>query len=79
MSKYTPFREWLKRQPVNEALLTFAQLEEIIGDKLPPSARKWFNSWDNTPGSPMEDSWLDAGWRTVMVDMENETVRLKRT
>ncbi len=79
MSKYKPFGQWFKQQPssTKEVVLTFANIEKIIGGTLPSSAWKNFTSWANFH-SPLQDSWLNAGWRTVMVDFENERVKFKR-
>ena len=78
MAKYKPLTEFLKSRPENSVVLAFADIEEIIGDKLPPGAHRWFTAWDNRSAA-LQDGWLNAGWETIMVDMENETVRLKRT
>jgi len=79
MSKYQPFEEWFKQQPSSctEVLLTFDQIDKIIGSPLPSGARKNFTSWANFH-SQLQNSWLNAGWRTVMVDFENERVKFKR-
>jgi len=84
MSKYTPLTEWLRRQTEDSVELTFSEVERIIGDKLPPSARKYKSGrhclrwWDNEWGAPESDARLAADFETVMVDLENETVRLRR-
>ncbi len=78
MGKYIPFREWLKRHPQDNIVVTFSEIEKIIGDHLPPSARKYFRWWDNTQGTMAIYAILGAGFRTVMVDMENEKVRFQR-
>jgi len=79
MSKYEPLAQWFKKQPLStkEVVLTFADIEQIIGDTLPSGARKNFTSWANFH-SPLQDSWFNAGWRTVMVDFENERVKFQR-
>jgi len=79
MSKYEPFGQWFKHQSpsTKEVVLTFADIEEIISDTLPSGARKNFTSWANFH-SQLQDSWLNADWRTVMVDLENERVKFKR-
>jgi hypothetical protein len=78
MSKYAPLTEWLKRQTQDKVALDFADIERIISDKLPDSARQFFRFWDNTPGAPHNDAWLNAGWRTVVVDMLQEKVTFLR-
>ncbi len=80
MSKYDPLRRYLGTLTTTEITLTFQRVEEIIGVSMEPSARTYFRSWDNTGGSSAvrQNSWLDADWKTVMVDMENEEVRFQR-
>jgi len=74
-------------QPLSttEIVLTFAEIERIIGDELPNCARRYVNSglislrfWDNQWGAAEADARLNAGWETVMVDMESEKVKLER-
>ena len=80
MSKYDLLGDYLKKQTGKQITLTFQKIEEIIGVSMEPSARKYFRSWDNTGGSSAvrQNSWLNVGWKTVMVDMENEKVKFQR-
>jgi hypothetical protein len=79
MSKYAPLTEWLKGQPQDNVTLDFADIERIISpEDLPGSARRHFQFWDNRPGSSHADAWLNAGWRTVAVDMRKERVTFER-
>jgi hypothetical protein len=78
MGKYTPLTDWLRKQPGKNVTLSFDQIEQIIGDSLPPNAREYLRGWDNTSGSAINDSFLDAGWKTAMVDIENEKVKFQR-
>ena len=74
MAKYTPLAKWLKAQPRNSVVLTFGQVEEIISDKLPPSAEQRIEFWANWSNT----AWVvDAGWKTVMVDLENKKVKFQ--
>lgn len=77
MGKYTPLTEWLGRQPGPSVELTFAEIERILNAKLPPTSRQHFTSWDNRSGG-IQNAWLNAGWETVMVDLENEKVKFQR-
>ena len=49
MGKYTPLEEFLKRQSGDSVVLTFGEIEKIIGEDLPPSARIYFKWWDSKP------------------------------
>lgn len=83
MYKYDLLGKYLKHLPstTKRKTLTFEKIEEIIGQEMEDSARINLTSWDNrsSDSTPVrQNSWLDAGWKTTMVDMENETVRFQR-
>ncbi len=78
MGKYTPLEDWLRGRPEDSVELTFARIEEIIRDNLPPSAHKHFIYWENRPGVVAINAILNAGFRVVMVDMEKGRVRFRR-
>lgn len=46
MRKYVPLLKYLRRQPSPELVLSFEQIEEIVGDSLPASAysASWWSS-----------------------------------
>ena len=48
MSKYDPLRDYLKKQNRAEFVLTFEEIEDILGFALPRSAQRaeW---WDDSP------------------------------
>ncbi|MEA3350769.1 MAG: hypothetical protein U9Q82_09130, partial [Chloroflexota bacterium] len=64
MAKYTPIYEYLSELPQsrNEIILTFDQIEKIIGDDLPKSAYEYRPWWSNEQkGSHVQaKSWLNA-------------------
>jgi hypothetical protein len=80
MSKFTPFTAWLKKQSQNSISLTFDQVDEIITpDALPNSARQYFSFWAKYgEGTGISKAYSDAGFEIVMIDLENEEVRLRR-
>ena len=80
MAKYDPLGNWFRTQPMAtaEVLLTFAEIERVISDDLPPCARWSFRWWDNNQRTAHSDTWLNCGWETVMVDMENEKIKFQR-
>ena len=47
MSKYSPLGDFLKAWPDREITLTFEEIEEIIGSRLPPSAYAKRGFWNN--------------------------------
>ena len=82
MAKYDPLKNYLRdlySRGIEQKLLTFREIEDIIGVEMEPSARIYFRSWDNTGGKSYvrQNSWLDVDWETVMVDMNNEMVKFQ--
>ncbi len=64
-TKYEPLRRWLELQSTNRLRVTFGELEQVLGFKLPRSARELAQWWANVRGSHVQASaWMDAGWRT---------------
>ena len=67
MGKYHPLTEYLEKQPVGFCLLTFSEVEGIIGASLPPTARdgeSYTQWWANDKTHTQALSWLRAGWET---------------
>ena len=72
-SKYAPLEGHLKKVSWAEVPMSFAEIEQIISDKLPASARKHRPWWSNNPSnSVITKAWLNAGYKTARVDMEAE-------
>ena len=79
-SKYEPLRQFLQRQQTNSLRCTFAQVESVLGFKLPNSARVYAPWWANVGGSHVQaQAWMSAGWRTSQVDIPGERVTFERT
>jgi hypothetical protein len=72
-----PLASWLEgaSSPVT---LSFQELEHIIGQAFPPSARRHRAWWANSPSRTLARQWLAAGWRAEQVDLAGERVRLAR-
>jgi hypothetical protein len=69
MSKYERLGAYLRHQHNNEVPMTFAEIERVVGVKLPASQKHqawWSNSTSN---NVMTQIWLDAGFRTERVDV----------
>ncbi len=72
-SKYDPLQTYLKAQSGAQVSMSFAEIERLIGCKLPPSARKHRPWWSNNPSnSVITKAWLNASYRTAQVDMQGE-------
>ena len=60
---------------------TFGEIEAVIGFRLPPSARLHRPWWANQRygnGHSHALAWSVAGWETAEVDMDAETLLLRR-
>jgi hypothetical protein len=80
MGKYEPLTEFLRKQRSNRIEMTFAEIQDVIGAKLPPSASLYRAWWSNNPSnSVMTTAWRDAGFRSEQVDMDAGTVVFSRT
>jgi hypothetical protein len=69
-SRYTALANWLAMQSTEQVLLTFEQIEEVIGSSLPDSALQLRAWWANDRvGHTHSILWLEAGWKVVYVDL----------
>ena len=82
MAKYNPLCEWLRSKAnagEEEAPATFSEIDEILGNSLPPSAKKHKEWWDNNQTHAQAiGGWKAAGWRVAHVDIDSEQVIFER-
>ena len=80
MSKYEPLTDFLRKQRADRIAMTFAEIERVIGTKLPRSAI-WYRAWwsNNASNSVMTKAWLDAGFQSEQVDMDGKKLVFCRT
>ena len=79
MGKYEPLQSYLAAERAEEVPMTFAQIESIIGQALPPAAfnhRPWWSN--NASNNVMTKAWLNAGYKTERVDMERRKLTFVR-
>jgi hypothetical protein len=76
--KYSALADYLRAQKSDEVDMTFAQIERIVGGKLPASHR--YRSWwsNNSFNSVMTKAWLDAGFESTNVDMKKRTLVFRK-
>lgn len=79
MGKYDPLRDYLRICGNDEIILSFADIETIIGGPLPPSANKYDQWWVNSPSIQhiQAESWHSAGYK-VHVNRTARTARFCR-
>ena len=78
MSKYDALGAYLREQGADLVPMTFAQIERVVGAKLPKSQKQqawWSNSTSN---NVMTQVWLDAGFRSEQVDIAGRKLVFRR-
>lgn len=80
MNDYDSLRDYLKKQAVPELVLSFGEIEEIIGSALPRAAQR--ASWWDSLRSPQEkmpqrEACLEAGYVATRMP-DGQSVRFRR-
>src|SRR5580658_1670490 len=78
MSKYSPLGAYLRQQRRDVVPMKFAEIEKIIGGKLPASAqyRAWWSN--NDFNSVLTKVWIEAGFKSERVDMSAHKLVFRR-
>lgn len=66
--KYIALRKHLENSAMPQIILSYKEIEKIIGDTLPPSAYEYPEAWwanDYTHSQAV--AWIDAGYETDFV------------
>ena len=81
MRKYAALHCHLNRRNGRAEMLSFEEIESIIGKSLPVSAVRHRSFWANDFQDPQSHarSWMQAGYRVAYVDREQKVVRFERT
>lgn len=76
--KYIGLKNYLKSK--NESIITmsFDEIEDQIGDKLPASAYKHREFWSNTLTHSVAFGWLGTGYKTISVDLNMKLVTFEK-
>ena len=78
-SKYYPLFQYLRSLNRDRVLLTFRQVEELLQEPLPESARRRTGFWSNRDqGGYQAGAWMEAGFRVARVDLEEGEIEFKR-
>ena len=72
--KYIGLTHYLEKSNKNELTLSFKQIESITGFTLPQSAYVHREFWSNTTSHSIAFGWMNAGYKTTNVDINNEHV-----
>ncbi|BAZ31856.1 hypothetical protein NIES4074_43290 [Cylindrospermum sp. NIES-4074] len=75
-SKYQLLLDFLRGSQQNDVILSFAEIETLIHDSLPDSAKTKSAWWSNRKkGALQASAWMGAGYRVENVDFEQQQVR----
>ena len=78
-SKYQPLLDTLRQSDRLQVTLTFAEIEALLGEPLPPSARSKRGWWSNrSKGALQATAWMSAGYLVEAIDLDNEQVTLTK-
>ena len=80
MGKYDPLRRHLRRAKTGEVVLSFEEIERIIGGMLPHSAARpqwWGEGGEAGPRHVQQAAWREAGYDAMLVTGA-EKVRFRR-
>ena len=78
-SKYQPLLEFLRDSNQDEVTLTFAEIEALMNDTLPDSARSKRAWWSNrSKGALQASAWMEAGYRVEDVDLDGQQVTFRK-
>jgi DNA-binding transcriptional regulator YiaG len=77
-SKYQPLLEYLRGSNQREVILTFAEIEALMNNPLPDSAKSKGAWWSNrSKGALQASAWMDAGYRVEDVDLDEQRVTFR--
>lgn len=78
-TKYWPLFNHLQQSGLDEVTLSFREIEQIMGDQLPGSARKSRAWWSNrSSGTVQASAWMKAGYHVEDLDLEREQVTFRK-
>jgi hypothetical protein len=78
--EYVALHTYLENRYADTVVLTFDQIEALLGFPLPSVARSdpgWWNAAGNTPDVRYQDAWKLAG-RTALANLPARTVIFER-
>jgi hypothetical protein len=70
MAKYDKLRDYLRGQRFSEVILTFAEIESVLGFELPASAERpqwWANEQNPNTTKPQRIACRDAGFDAFLI------------
>lgn len=79
--KYAKLAEHFASQQrhTQSCIMTFPDIEKILGEKLPESAYDYRAWWANDPSKPQASAWLAQGWKAQNLSMSEKRLSFVRT
>jgi DNA-binding transcriptional regulator YiaG len=78
-SKYQPLLEFLRGSNQSEVILTFAEIEALMNNPLPDSAKSKRAWWSNrSKGALQASAWMEAGYRVEDVELDGQQVIFRK-
>lgn len=74
--KYRELGNYLVKSNKETVTLTFTEIENIIGDSLPPSAYNHLAWWSNNLDHSQAVAWLEVGYETDFVSDTQEVEKI---
>jgi len=75
---YQPLADYLLASGKDDLMLTFTEIEDILGFKLSPSHRKYRANWSNNEIEALSWGWRNAGYESYGVDMKKEIAHFRK-
>src|SRR5215207_5744388 len=78
--RYGPLRAHLSSVSEPVVVMTYDEIETLLGRKLPNTAYggSWRQWWANTETHSQALAWLRAGWRVTRPDLANKRVEFRQ-
>ena len=76
MGKYDPLYHYLNSDATPQVALNYVEIENILSAKLPTSAYKYKEWWDNH-SHVQSKSWRDAGYKVDKVFLGEQVIFIK--
>lgn len=78
-SKYYPLYDYLRQQDTDLVSLTIADVHNLLGGQLPPSARTQRAWWSNRRTSAVQSAaWLSAGYRVDELELNTGLIVFRK-
>jgi hypothetical protein len=76
---WSDLTEYLRSSNARRIVLTFAEIERIIGRPLPESARKYRPLWANSKAGNYSRHWMNAGYMSTSVEVPSGSMAFEPT